>query len=222
LSPYPWPGRVGSAEAEAGGSATGGGGDGGLVGGGVLVGGPGGCGAAGGAGLGGAGVGGVGGAGVGVGGAGVGFGADGGFGFGAGFGFGFGFGVCLGIGVGLGAGVGLATRPAAALAGGCAAGTEVGDPVGPLAGCREIVGRAPVVLGCIALRDPGRDAWRPEDEGAPTALPGDGTETCNGGALAVGRSSTVETNGIRSGVSAETQSRVAPASDATAMSTTTG
>jgi hypothetical protein len=218
LSPYPWPGRVGSAEAEAGGSATGGGGDGGLVGGGVLVGGPGGCGAAGGAGLGGAGVGGVGGAGVGVGGAGVGFGAGGGFGFGVGFGFGFGFGfgVCLGIGVGL------ATRPAAALAGGCAAGTEVGDPVGPLAGCREIVGRAPVVLGCIALRDPGRDAWRPEDEGAPTALPGDGTETCNGGALAVGRSSTVETNGIRSGVSAETQSRVAPASDATAMSTTTG
>jgi hypothetical protein len=91
-----------------------------------------------------------------------------------------------------------------------------------LAGCREIVGRLPVVLGRIALRDPGRRAWRPEEEVPLTAPPGDGTETCSGGALAVGRSSTVEMNGIRSGVSAETQSRVAPASEATAMSTTTG
>jgi hypothetical protein len=188
------------------------------------VGGPGG--AAGGAGLGGAGVGGVGGAGVGVGGAGVGVGGAGvGFGaggFGVGFGFGFGAGVCLGIGVGLGAGVGLATGPAAALAGGCTAGTEADDSLGPFAGCREIVGRPPVVLGGIALRDPGRSAWRPEDEGPLTAPPGDGTETCSGGGLAVGRSSTAETNGIRSGVRAETQSRVAPASDATAMSTTMG
>jgi hypothetical protein len=147
----------------------------------------------------------------------VGVGVGGGVGFGVGVGFGFG----LGIGVGLGEGVGLATGPAAALAGGCAAGREAGDSLGPLAGCREIVGRAPVVLGGTAPRDPGRGA-RTEDDGPPTAPPGDGTETCSGGALAIGRSSTFVTNGIRSGVRAETQSRVAPASDATAMSTTTG
>jgi hypothetical protein len=151
-----------------------------------------------------------------------------GFGFGVGFGLGAGFGFGFGAGVAFGGGVGLETVGAdGALADCWAAGTEAGDPVGPLAGCRTTAGPALVVPERgPALGDPTRGPWRPEDDRPPTApLRGDGTETCRtgGGALAVGRpSSMVVTSGIRSGVRAETQSRVAPASDATATSTTTG
>lgn len=203
-----------------------GGGGGGVVGGGVSVGGPGVLPvpfepAVAGAGLAGTAAGG--GEGVGAG-AGVGVGVGGGVGLGAGFGFGVGFG--LGAGFGSGAGVGLeAGVELGALAGGWVAGTEAAASVGPLVGFRPIARPAPVALPGTALPDPTRGLRRPEDEGPPTARPGDGTETCRsgGGALAVGRpSSMVVTNGIRSGVRAETQSRVAPASDATAMSTTIG